>query len=352
MRSLAHVEEIVAIDPIENADAIEVATVLGWKVVVKKNEFKVGDKVIYIEIDSIVPETPYFEFLRNKNFKVKTIKLRGQISQGLIVPITLVPSKYHKVGTDVTNVLKITKRDDSEAPRVIDKKKHCKFVKWLLRFRFFRWLFTLGKKSKKDAFPSWVRKTDETRIQNIPHVLKDKERRYVVTEKVDGCSATYTLKKSGFKYKYVVASRNRVADKDSVYHIISEKYNLEELLKTLFVCLDAHDHVTIQGEIIAPKVQGNKYKVQEPDFYVFNVIIDGERLCTMNAKFVVDKCLKFVPILDSWFELPDTVEEMLAMADGKSQLTDTLREGFVIRSDDGDVSFKVVSNKFLLKNNE
>lgn len=344
-RSLAHVEEIVAINPIPNADAIEVATVLGWNVVVKKGEFKVGDKVIYIEIDSIVPENPMFEFLRKRDWKVKTIKLRGQLSQGLIIPLDSVKPKYHKVGTDVTNVLGITKKDDSEAPS--KPVKRSKFVKWLLRFKFFRWLILKPKKVSKNAFPSWVRKTDETRVQNMGWILEDKKP-FVVTEKVDGCSATYTLKGK----KFVIASRNRVAAEDSVYYEIANKFNIEHILKKLFVNCNAKDHVTIQGEIIGPKIQGNKYGLEEPNFYVFNVIIDGKRMSTPEADTICTETfgLNFVPVLDTNFILPDAMEEMLVYADGKSCLANILREGVVIRRDD--ISFKAVSNRFLLKNDE
>lgn len=170
---------------------------------------------------------------------------------------------------------------------------------------------------------------------------------------MDGCSATYTLKRDGSKFKYVVASRNRVADQDSVYHVVSKKYNLETKLKTIFYVCEAKDNVTIQGEIIGPKIQGNKYKRDEPEFFVFNVIVDGVRMSTsLGYNIATAYGLRHVPIIDGNFILPDTVDEMLKLADGKSLLADTLREGFVIRSLDGKTSFKAVSNKFLLKNNE
>lgn len=210
-RKLAHIEIIEALNPIEGADKIEVAQVLGWQCVVKKGEFKVGDKVIYVEVDSVMPEKPEFEFLRDRKFRVRTIKLRGQISQGLILPLSVldnyleVPAGIEKIkkaltsGDDVTDYLKITKylspseRDEiTQQERNIANDKN-RLRKFMMRYSWFRKLF-LNKKSKL-GFPYWVPKTDEERIQNIPHVLEQfKDKEVYVTEKLDYQSFTATGK--------------------------------------------------------------------------------------------------------------------------------------------------------------
>ena len=212
-RKLAHIEIIKALRPIPGADKIEVAEVLGWECVVKKDEFKVGDKIIYIEIDSILPERPEYEFLRDRKFRIKTIKLKGQISQGLILPLKNLDVFYdvkfldnktldgynYSIGDDVTNQMGITKyltlserEEISQQERKLANEKN-KLKKFMMRYFWFRKLF-LSKK-QKSGFPYWVSKTDEERIQNIPQVLEQfKDKEVYVTEKIDYQSVTFTGK--------------------------------------------------------------------------------------------------------------------------------------------------------------
>lgn len=206
MRKLAHVEKIIDIQPILNADKIEVATVLGWKVVIKKDEFKVGDKIIYIEIDSRVPkDEPYFSFLADRNYKVKSIKLRKQVSQGLIVPMSLLPEGDYKEGDDVTDILKITKiEEDYKQPPVNKelqlKQRHKKlynkkWFKYMMKYAWFRKLafkFLLPKK-RKTSWPSWITKTDEERVQNMPWILEDKSPFFCTEKCVSGDMLVRTI---------------------------------------------------------------------------------------------------------------------------------------------------------------
>lgn len=196
-RKLAHIEVIESLTPIKDADKIEVATVLGWQCVVKKGEFNVGDKIIYIEVDSVMPEKPEYEFLRDRKFRIRTIRLKGQISQGLVLPLPEMWNVYD-VGTDVTNGLGITKylspseREEIEQhDRKLANEKN-KVKKFMMRFDWFR---KLVMPKKVDKWPSWVAKTDEERIQNIPHVLEQfKDKEVYVTEKIDFQSVTFTGK--------------------------------------------------------------------------------------------------------------------------------------------------------------
>lgn len=200
-RKLAHIEVIKNLRPIEGADRIEVAEVLGWECVVKKGEFNVGDKIIYVEVDSIMPEKPEFEFLRDRKFRVKTIKLRKQVSQGLVLPISILQQEesYFSVGHDVTELIGITKylspselSEQAEIERRIKNDRN-KLRKFMMRYSWFRRLFLSRK--KKSGFPYWVSKTDEERIQNIPHVLEQfKDKEVYVTEKIDYQSVTFTGK--------------------------------------------------------------------------------------------------------------------------------------------------------------
>lgn len=361
MRKLASVQRIAGLQPIDGRDRIELASVLGWHVIVKKDEFSVGDLCVYIEIDSVLPEKPEFEFLRPKNFRIKTMKMGGAISQGIVFPMSLLPAGDYAEGDDVTDIIGVKQFEPTmDVERGNDQpQKQPKRSKFLMRFKWYR--DRLPKK-KSRAFPDFISKTDEIRIQNVPFMLEDKSEDYIVTEKVDGQSATYALvlhkRRLPFlkpKEEYIVCSRNlRLFEHDdSNYWKVSDKYHMRAALKAMLSSRGG-DWIAVQGEIIAPNVQKNKYGVTEPEFYVFNVITPEGRLGSNEAKNGV-QCvggLKFVPILQYCYRLPDTVDEMIAYADGKSELSDTLREGVVVRSSDGQKSFKAVSNAFLLKWNE
>ena len=240
MRKLASIREISDIRPISGADRIEVAQVDGWECVVQKGEFHVGQHIVYIEVDSIVPEVPEFEFLRARKFRVRTIKLRGQVSQGLVLPLTILPDGAPRnLGDDVTEILHITKYDpeaQQEAMLVNQQKKSTNLiVKYLMRFAWFRKIF--AKPKRKGGFPDWIVKTDETRIQNLPVLFeaeRDKGTEFSITEKMDGQSATYFLNRiSKRKFEFGVCSRNiRLVEPDnSSYWTVAKKYDIENVLK-------------------------------------------------------------------------------------------------------------------------
>lgn len=210
MRKLAHIEKIEWKRPIEGADRIELVGVLGWQCIAKKDEFKVGDYCIYIEIDSIVDkDNPDFAFLENKHYKIKTMKMKGVLSQGIVFPLSILKGQIYKLGDDVTDELKIKKIED-EIPKQrevnpLDKlrqrhKKLCKnkVFKWFMKFKWFRVIAfkLLIPKKKPKNFPDWITKTDETRLQNIPSVLETyKGKPMVSTEKLDGTSTSFGLRK-------------------------------------------------------------------------------------------------------------------------------------------------------------
>jgi len=380
-RALAHVEQIVDIRPIENADRIEVAQVLGWNVVVAKSEnHKIGDKVIYVEIDSKMPERPEFEFLRDRKFRVKTIKLRGQYSQGLILPMSLLKKDY-PVGTDVTKELGITYyvpednvRKANKVPKSIKYQSMAARHKNLFKRQPFRWLmkrawgreflfFFFGKKKDKPkSFPTkfaFVHKTDETRIENLPHLL-GYPNPLVVTEKLDGTSSTYILERTKRgKFEFWVTSRNvrqLKEDQDcyhdyNIYWAMANKYNIEDHLREYLMQNPDLDYVCIQGESVGA-VQGNPLKLKEDDLYIFNFIrSDAGRVSSVDGKNIVESWgMKWVPILDTNFIMPSDMEEFKQMATAKSVVNpQVLREGIVLRDPTCDLSFKNVSREFLLK---
>ena len=380
-RVLAHIELINDITPIKGADFIETAHVLGWQVIVRKDEeLSIGNKIVYIEIDSRLPaNAEWAQFLASRGFKVKTIKLRGQISQGLIFPMSILPIGDYQVGQDVSEVLGITKiKEDYVPPEVtpeqrmkskrpdLFKKKWFKFCMQFVWFRkmAFKALFRNGPSNAR-KFPDkfeFVTKTDEVRIQNNPDLLKIKTP-MVVTEKLEGTSTTFILeRKYGHKYKFYVCSRHvcQISDQkkcwydENVYWKMANKYNIRNKLATLMDLHPDWNYCAIQGETIGPGICHNIYELSDYDFYAYNFIDSWSgRYGSICAKNLLEGYgIKFVPILETHFMLPDTVDEMLAKADGESVIIPTMREGLVIRSADGKISFKAVSNAYLLKKAE
>lgn len=385
-RALAHIEEIMSLSSIEGADRIEVAQVLGWKVVVKKGEFQVGDKVVYIEIDSRVPaDNPYFSFLQDRKYKVKTIKLRGQISQGLIVPLDVLPRANYNIGDDVTENLGITKIEDVSLKKETDTKEvrlrqshkklaKQKWFKYMMRYAWFRELaykFLLPKK-KKSGWPTQfagVKITDEERVENMPWVLNDK-RPFVVSCKIDGTSTTVIVDHTKRKEEVYVYSRHVRQFRDSqnfhdstgtdnVYWQVVDKYNLLDFLRAVINKYNLK-WVAIQGETAGvsnggAKIQGDPHKFGELRFFGFNLIFsDRGRLDSVEAAEIAKEYeVEWVPIVEENFILPDTMEEFKAQADGPCEAPGAsgLREGYVYRlREDPNFSFKNISQKYLLKN--
>lgn len=369
---LASIQKITNLSPIEGADNIEVADVLGWKVVVKKEQFKVGDLSFYIQIDTIVPEISFFEFLKTKNYRIKTIKLRKQISQGLVISKDegcIVNGQFEnkeilnwKEGNDATSFLGIKKyskeviipEEKIPIPKIWYKKLwHYTKYKYLVK------IFPNLKITNKLPFPTQeVHKTDEERIQNIPWVLqKNKGDLFTVSEKLDGSSITIIHKqeKSFFEKKksiYRICSRNfELLNKTNEWYKVFEETNFKAYIDNL-VCYLGTPNIIVQGEYIG-KPQGNPYKLDKSEIRLFNIFVDGKILSPIQfseicSMFSIPRC----PLLASII-LPDSISELLLYAENKSTLCSTTeREGVVMRSIDGNISFKVISNKFLLKNNE
>lgn len=362
-RKLASVQRILEINPIEKADKIEMCKVLGWEcVIAKKDNFNVGDLIVYIEIDSIVPEKSEFEFLRDRKFRIKTIKLRGQVSQGLVLPLSILPERKYKEGDDVTEILGIKKYDpqvDIEQ-KLIDQKlfyTNNRIHKFFSRYPWYRKLFF---KPKKSGFPKFVKKTDEDRIQLFPHVCENEcDTVFHITEKLDGQSGTFFLIKNpkkwyqfGEKYTFGVCSRNLYLPKEdkSSYWIIAKQYDIADVLKSL---ISDNQFVALQGEIIGNGIQGNKYKIDGYDFYAFNLIYPDKQISTIEAEEILREYgIKYVPILDVNFKLRSTIKDMVEFAKGKSTLLSTLREGIVVRNYEKGISFKVINPDYLLKNDD
>lgn len=375
-RALAYITRVTGISPMD-ADRLESVDILGWHVVCGKGEFKVGDLGVFIEVDSLCPEQPPFsemEFLKSKYYKVKTQKIRGVYSQGLFMPLSAFGDKLvdAKEGDDVTELLGITyivaadnKRKKS-GPMTKDEKWQAIAARHpILRRKVPNWMKPLfflifEKDLHRKEWPSWVVKTDEERVQNLvyDHLRGEK---WIVTEKIDGSSATFTMKRrkptlfDRSKYDFYVCSRNVVFDMPvkNIYWEMAEKYHIETVM---WDWLKAHPDVewlTLQGEVFGSGVQKRDYSSGEHHLMIFNLIdsVKG-RWNTLDMGreiFNEFRGMSPVPVLDREFELPETCDELLQYAEGESEIDGLPREGVVLRSMDGERSFKAVSNSFLVK---
>jgi hypothetical protein len=362
MRKLVHIERIHTIQPIDGADNIEMVKLLDWQLVAKKGEFKVGDLAVYHEIDSLTPDKVEYEFLRDKKFRVRTIKLRGQISQGLALPMSILPEGNYKEGQDVTELLGVKHYDPEHITNTVKEqnKPRSPIIKFLFKFSAFRAVFFFFKKKEIKGWPSFISHTDEENIQAIfRNVKRDYgDKTFYVTEKVDYQSATFFTRKNGGLFggkEFGVLSRTQAKGEsdDCSWWKQVKKYDLKKKL------LSENFEVTIQGESGNTKVQGNKYKISEPRLWVFSVVNNrtGKHFNLEEMECFCKKHeLETAPVLDRKFKLPDTVEELLEYSKGNSVINpSTIREGVVIRLiEDGKkkVSFKVKNPDFLIKHKE
>ena len=408
-RELCYVVKIDDIKPIPGRDRVESAVVGGWTVMVRKSQFKPGDLGIYFEIDSKCPAKPEFEFLAAKHYKIKTQKYAikdengnklGQYwSQGLLMGFEdfdkdgfqsymedngltgYMNGKYYHEGDFLTQELGVTYADpDDNARKAKSADKYKKMAqrhgklfskpifKWLMRRTWGKKLLFIffGKAKDKRVWPTWVVKTDEERVQNMPWILADKTPWYA-TEKIDGTSTTFTMKGFGRKREFYVCSRNVCFDTPekmakgafydtNVYQEMAIKYDIENVLADI---LNAHkdelDFVTLQGETYGNGIQKRDYSLKGHDFMAFNLIYgykDGhtERFNPSAMTSILKNYnVPCIPIVDELFVMPDTVEELLEIATDKSKIDGGMREGLVFRSADGTKSFKAVSNEFLMK---
>lgn len=329
-RKMASIRKIDAIKPIENADAIELAIIGGWQVVVKKGEFKPNTFAIYCEVDSWIPTelAPFLskgkepkEYNGVKGERLRTIKLRGQLSQGLLLPIIFLDEWQE--GDDVSEKLGIQKWEAPVPAQLAG--------------------------NARGNFPSNIPKTDQERIQNLSGQFDSfKGKRWQVTEKLHGSSMTVYLDSNN---EFHVCSRNLdlKEDQNNSYWKMARMLDLENKMKEHNL-----QGYAIQGELIGEGINGNQYKKQL-EFYVFDIFTEqyGYLKPTDVENTAEDLDLFHAPVLDTSFEIKseDTVQSLLQLAEGKSKLNDSEREGFVFKSlEDPNLSFKVVSNKWLLSN--
>lgn len=342
MRELAKIRRIHELNPHPNADRLELAIVDGWQVVVAKDQFKVGELVVMFEIDSLLPIEPQYEFLRKgcytknsvhgEGFRLKTIRLRGALSQGLIMPLRdmygkLLGTNDFYEGQNVTEILGV-KKYEKPLPA------------------------SLGGIARGN-FPSFIPKTDEDRIQNCFGRIKNKvpDQVYEATIKLDGTSFTAYYHRG--LDRFGVCSRNLDLEETegNLYWDIARRFNIEKILRD-----SVSGSYAIQGEIIGLGVNGNWEGINHHELYIFNVWdIENQKYLNPEEryKFVAQIGLKSAPLLGYYrFSEFETVGDFLSFAEGPS-VYNTQREGVVFKGfDDPSISFKAISDAWLLASGE
>lgn len=338
-RKLASVQRVIEIAPIAGADAIEAAKINGWQCVVKKGTFAPGERGVYFEIDSIPPDAPAFRFLwtargaspvegaRPSTFRIRTLTLRGCLSQGLLLPLAEagVPADVPD-GTDVTELLGVGKYEPALPP---------------------------GADDLRAPFPSRIPKTDEMRVQSAPAVLDElRGRPYVATLKYDGTSATYLIDPDDGTFH--ACGRNwSIREGDSVYWTVARRLGLEAALDT------RGGRYAIQGELCGPGIQKNPLALREVQLFVFSGydLVDNRFLADREMRELASGMgLTPVAVVEAGEAFAHDQASLLALAEGVYPGTKNQREGIVIRPQvesvsptlGGRLSFKAISNKYLL----
>ena len=339
MRNLVTTQRISEVKPIPDADSIELVIIKGWQCVAKKGEFKPGDLCVYFEVDSYLPIDERYEFLRKtsyrnneymgEGFRVKTVRFRGEISQGLALPVSAFPELPDTAdGADVTDIFKVRK--------------------WEMPEQVGNAGVAIGSK------PYGIPTTDETRIQSIPEFLEHfKGKPYYISTKMDGTSCTIYVKDG----KVGVCGRNDEYKEDantcSMWAYVY-KHNLKEKLNAL------GEDIALQGEFCGAGIQKNRLRLYEPALYVFDIVKigDGDRLKKCGLDEILSYCGKLgvesVPIEETGDSFDYTLPELIEKAKGKYS-SGLDKEGIVVRTRDygrvgnDKLSFKVLNNDFLAK---
>ena len=369
-RKLASVQKIKDIKPIEGADRIEIVQVLNWDCVAQKGEYKIGDLVIYFEIDSLLPDIPAFEFLKGSSwsqklnkYKIRTHKFRDQISQGLVIPISKLKEIYSQIGGPYTeyvnNIMIPTEGDD---------------LTELLKIEKYEPPISNGPLGDIINHEWYVPKTDEERIQVcaenvLPEYMKSEQGDWYTSVKLDGTACTVGL----FEDAFLIGGRNQWYKDDNMYTTTVKKYITEEKLRAYQEVTGMY--VVFQGELCGPGIQCNRLGLKEKDWFVFNVFIsdtgkmDSYTKCDLLNMLNICEYfgLKTVPLIpvEAKFDfkaednIDKTVEDLLNYVDNIKYRTffenaspNQIAEGVVFRFNDMTNSFKVISNKFLLKGGE
>jgi RNA ligase (TIGR02306 family) len=350
MNKIATIQKVTNVRNHPNADSLDLCNILGWQVVIKRGEFKDGDLCVYIPIDSVLPEKPEFEFLRQKDFRIRTVKLRGQISQGICFPLSILPTQICDIkmnmlenglpnptfvgwteGWDVTELVGATHYEKPLPAELVGK--------------------AIG------GFPGWLRITDELNIKSYPVILDEmRGRPYYITRKDDGQSGTYFLKDGVFG---VCSRKLQLADDGNGYWTMAHKYDLEARMRSWFGGGD----IAVQGEVCGPGIQKNKLGLKEKELHLFN-LVDSKTREYMSFEKLRDFCefshIPMVTQIDAGLLFIYDLPYLQNLANNLKYPNGSAAEGIVIRpmeyvyspTTEWALSGKVVSEVFQVKHEE
>jgi RNA ligase (TIGR02306 family) len=330
---IASIEKINKILPHPNADALEIAQVLGWRVVVKKGEFQEGQLVVYVAIDSVLEDRPEYEFLRNKGFKIKTIKLRGEVSQGICFPVSLLKDVELVEGKDVSKEMGASHYEKPIPAQLAGK--------------------------IKGHFPWFLRKTDELNLRSYPNAVRELFGKFCyITQKIDGCSGTYYFENDVFG----VCSRNLdlAPEEGNSFWKVAKLFNIEQALKAWKE--RTGESYAVQGECYGAGIQGNKLGLASISFAAFNLFNITKQVYADYTELTNFCEANSIPMVPQIFmgEFTGSLETLEKLAEEQKYPNGAPAEGIVIRPLierqsavlEGRLSGKVLNNKFLLKHGE
>lgn len=322
MDNLATIQKVTNVRPCPNSDNLDLVQILGWQVVTKRNEFPEGSLCVYICIDTVLPDAPVFEFLRNKHFRIKPIRLRGEESAGICFPLSILSNfrtetwgkgyacddwAYLEEGNDITNWIGVKKYEKPIPAELAGQ--------------------AVG------GLPGFLIMTDEDNLRTYPDAIPELwSRPYYITRKDDGCSGTFFRKDSTFG----VCSR-RIHLKDTEgngFWKMARKYNIEAAL----IAEWPNDDIAAQGEVCGPGIQENHIGLTELELHIFNLFdIKSRRYLSYEilAAFCAKYNLSMVVTLNEGGAFGFTLEELVKFASEQKYPNGQPAEGIVIRPKEG-----------------
>lgn len=324
MENLATIQKVKNVRHHPNADALDLIQVLEWQVVTKRDEYKEGDLIVYITIDTVLPENPEFEFLRNKNFRIKPIRLRGEESAGICFPLSILGTKVsRKPCTDLLpeGPFFYLVHEGEDVTDILDIKHYEKPIPAELAGKAF------------GGMPGFLIVTDELNLRTYPTAIEEMwGRPYYITRKDDGCSGTFFINGGDFG---VTSRRIHLMDSETNgFWRMARKYNVETSLRKAF----SNEDIAIQGEVVGPNIQNNHLGLTEIEFHVFN-LFDIVKRNYADYKRLTDFCKEYsipmVTVIEEGNAFGYNIDELIKLANEQKYPNGSPAEGIVIRPLEG-----------------
>lgn len=332
--NLATIQRVKNVRPCPNADALDLVQVLGWQIVTKRGEYKENDLAVYVVIDTVLPENPEFEFLRNKHFRIKPIKLRGQESAGIVFPLSILPGYAPPVHCEGIGEIHAYKRNDDRELQKIEEGEDVTDVLGVTHYEKPIPAELAG--IAKGGLPGYIIMTDELNLRTYPDALPELHSRpYYITRKDDGSSGTFFIKGGEFG----VCSRKIQLERSDTngYWKMAYKYDLENVIRKAFPDRD----IAVQAEVVGPGIQKNKLGLKELELHLFNIfdIVNRHYMgYDQLVNFTKEFNIPMVTLIDESLIFHYSLEELIKLANEQKYPTGGPAEGIVVRPKESIVS--------------